>query len=138
MPVALLKHNPPPEALLFDQIAAELEDASAFVAPAKRITLMQVSWIDPDDLRSLLGQLQQPASPVKAASVELHTLPNENGFGAREMGIDDGDLWLPEDFAAPAAVTNENNAACSTIRGAFLRSTRRARERANHGANAGD
>ena len=26
VPVALLKHNPPPEALLFDQIAAELED----------------------------------------------------------------------------------------------------------------
>jgi chromosome partitioning protein len=26
VPVALLKHNPPPEALLFDQLAAELEE----------------------------------------------------------------------------------------------------------------
>ena len=69
---------------------------------------MQVSWIDPDDLRSLLGQLQQPAAPVRAAAVELHTLPNESGFGARELGIDEGDLWLPDDFAAPAAaVTSE-------------------------------
>lgn len=67
---------------------------------------MQVSWIDPDDLRSLLGQLQQPASPVKPAAVELHTLPNENGLGARELGIDEGDLWLPEDFAAPATVSS--------------------------------
>ena len=69
---------------------------------------MQVSWIEPDDLRSLLGRLQQPAAPVKAATLELHTLPDENGLGARELGIDDGDLWLPDDFAAPAAATNES------------------------------
>lgn len=59
---------------------------------------MQVSWIEPDQLRDLVGQLQSPAAPVKSATVELHTLPDsaERGLGARELGIDDGDLWLPE------------------------------------------
>ncbi len=67
---------------------------------------MQVSWIEPDQLRDLVGQLQRP--PGKAANVawELHTLPNPAGLGARELGIEDGDLWLPDPKApseAPAA-----------------------------------
>lgn len=70
---------------------------------------MQVSWIEPDQLRDLVGQLQRPAAPVKSATVELHTLPDagEGGLGARELGIEDGDLWLPEQpvpaVSAPAA-----------------------------------
>ena len=58
---------------------------------------MQVSWIEPDQLRDLVGQLQRPAAPANTVAYELHTLPNPAGLGARELGIEDGDLWLPDE-----------------------------------------
>ena len=64
---------------------------------------MQVSWIEPDQLRDLVGQLQRPPEKANAVAWELHTLPNETGLGARELGIDDGDLWLPNDQPQAAA-----------------------------------
>jgi len=65
---------------------------------------MQVSWIEPDNLRDLVGRLQDPARRASASAVELHTLPDETGLGARELGIEDGDLWLPDDPASALAV----------------------------------
>lgn len=68
---------------------------------------MQVSWIEPDQLRDLVGQLQQPAGKTSNLAWELHTLPNPTGLGARELGIEDGDLWLPDDQAtAPAPIAS--------------------------------
>lgn len=64
---------------------------------------MQVSWIEPDQLRDLVGQLQQPAGKTSNLAWELHTLPNPTGLGARELGIEDGDLWLPDDQATALA-----------------------------------
>ena len=66
---------------------------------------MQVSWIEPDQIRDLVGQLQSPAKAASNVAWELHTLPNPAGLGARELGIEEGDLWLPDEQApsAPAA-----------------------------------
>lgn len=61
---------------------------------------MQVSWIEPEHLRDLVGQLQRPAGKANNVAWELHTLPNPVGLGARELGIDEGDLWLPEGHGA--------------------------------------
>ena len=64
---------------------------------------MQVSWIEPDQLRDLVGQLQSPAKAASNVAWELHTLPNPAGLGARELGIEEGDLWLPDEQAPSAA-----------------------------------
>lgn len=64
---------------------------------------MQVSWIEPDQLRDLVGQLQRPAGKANNLAWELHTLPNPAGLGARELGIEDGDLWLPDEKSSPSA-----------------------------------
>ena len=63
---------------------------------------MQVSWIEPDQLRDLVGQLQSPAKADSNVAWELHTLPNPAGLGARELGIEEGDLWLPDEQAPSA------------------------------------
>lgn len=64
---------------------------------------MQVSWIEPDQLRDLVGQLQSPAKAASNVAWELHTLPNPAGLGARELGIEEGDLWLPDEQTRSAA-----------------------------------
>jgi hypothetical protein len=64
---------------------------------------MQVSWIEPDQLRDLVGQLQSPAKAGSNVAWELHTLPNPAGLGARELGIEESDLWLPDEQEPSAA-----------------------------------
>lgn len=57
---------------------------------------MQVSWIEPEQLRDLVGQLQTPAPAGESIAWEVHTLPESSGGGAASLEIADHDLWLPE------------------------------------------
>ena len=61
----------------------------------------RVSWIDPSQLKDLVGQLRDPAAEADTSAWEVHTLPSEMGLGARELGIPDDDLWLPVEPAPP-------------------------------------
>ena len=62
----------------------------------------RVSWIDPRQLKDLVGQLRDPATEADATAWEVHTLPSDMGLGARELGIPDDDLWLPAEPARPS------------------------------------
>ncbi len=58
---------------------------------------MQVSWIEPDQLRDLVGRLQQPASPPVNGAWEVHTLPEgRGGLAEGPPVIADHDLWIPD------------------------------------------
>lgn len=57
---------------------------------------MQVSWIEPDQLRDLVGQLQSPAAAGESIAWELHTLPETAANASPSLEIADHDLWVPD------------------------------------------
>ena len=67
----------------------------------------QVSWIEPDQLRALVGQLQGGTSDPDRSAWEVHTLPGQMGLGASDLGIPDDDLWLPNE-ASPVLEPEED------------------------------
>lgn len=77
---------------------------------------MQVSWIEPDQLRDLVGRLQQPAAAPSSGAWELHTLPDGGRRTADDIPlIADHDLWIPDlppaaDAASPPLVAAEPEA----------------------------
>ncbi len=65
---------------------------------------MQVSWIEPDHLRDLVGRLQKPAESASLASWEIHTLPEAPPGETKNdaASLVDNDLWLADAPAPPA------------------------------------
>lgn len=57
---------------------------------------MQVSWIEPDQLRDLVGQLQSPAAAGESIAWELHTLPEMATNAPPSLEVADHDLWVPD------------------------------------------
>jgi hypothetical protein len=74
----------------------------------------QVSWIEPEQLRALVGQLQGSAGDNDRSAWEVHTLPGEMGLGARDLGIPDDDLWLPNEISPALEPEEDVNAFLQT------------------------